>query len=46
MRLVLLFINLNNEKKKNTFIRKKKLRRIIDLNLIKQKSRDIKVFEK
>jgi len=46
MLLVLLFINLNNEKKKNTFIRKKKLRRIIDLNLIKQKSRDIKVFEK
>jgi hypothetical protein len=46
MLLVLLFINLNNEKKKNIFIKKKKLQKIIDLNLIRQKFKDIKVFER
>jgi hypothetical protein len=46
MQLVLLFISLNNEKKKNIFIEKKIHLKIIDLNLIRQKFKDIKVFER
>jgi hypothetical protein len=46
MLLVLLFLNLNNEKKKNISIEKMKNHKIMVLIQKKLKYKDIKVYEK